>query len=361
MNPDPVQRYISSLNGSSKKDAGLDVTSLDILEQFAWEKYLSAYQICSNLKSTHLKLAYKNVNKRTNALLSSGLIQETEVEGISNKHRAKYYRLTEYGIYQLFLNRLNSLLINPSDVRKRRELSPVPNAQIFLRNYSDSFLFKTFLYAYFEKETLLAIGPSLLDDIYGYLSSCCHSIERNLKYSKLGDIPIIEKICSWNRIPGKDNEVLLSHLKQMFNLESVSPYNIKKENNSITVNTPSAPIVIKLDKAENRVRVMSTAGGQFKELEYDVNQLGQEMVVSKRIPSEESIKDIVNDAEKQIEQLIYEFVYHLASSATEASKEFSYYCEILSKDVKFMSVVEKINENRHKGFEKGYKKLTNTS
>ena len=131
MNPDPVQRYISSLNGSSKKDAGLDVTSLDILEQFAWEKYLSAYQICSNLKSTHLKLAYKNVNKRTNALLSSGLIQETEVEGISNKHRAKYYRLTEYGIYQLFLNRLNSLLINPSDVRKRRELSPYQTPKFF--------------------------------------------------------------------------------------------------------------------------------------------------------------------------------------------------------------------------------------
>ncbi|MFY9796588.1 MAG: hypothetical protein WAK17_27770 [Candidatus Nitrosopolaris sp.] len=41
------------------------------------------------------------------------------------------------------------------------------------------------------------------------------------------------------------------------------------------------------------------------------------------------MKGIVNDAEKQIEQLIYEFVYDIASSGTEASKEFSYYFEIL--------------------------------
>jgi len=56
------------------------------------------------------------------------------------------------------------------------------------------------------------------------------------------------------------------------------------------------------------MQVMSTAGGEFKEFEYDVRQLGQEMVVSKGIPSEESMKDIVNDAKKRLEQLIYEFV-----------------------------------------------------
>ncbi|MFZ0510979.1 MAG: hypothetical protein WAM14_05190 [Candidatus Nitrosopolaris sp.] len=70
---------------------------------------------------------------------------------------------------------------------------------------------------------------------------------------------------------------------------------------------------------------MSTAGGQYKDLEYEVDHEDHEMVVSKRIPSKESAIGIVNDAEKKIEQLIYEFVYDLASLATEASKEFSYY------------------------------------
>jgi hypothetical protein len=78
-------------------------------------------------------------------------------------------------------------------------------------------------------------------------------------------------------------------------------------------------------------------------------------------PSKESVIGIVNDAEKEIEELIYGLVYQLASSTPERSKEFSYYCEILSKDDKFMKAVEEIYESRHKGFETGYKKLKNRS
>lgn len=155
------------------------------------------------------------------------------------------------------------------------------------------------------------------------------------------------------------------HLKHIFNLESIDPYEIKKEYivekySTITVKTSSAPIVIKLDKERNKVVVMSTAGNdQYKELEYDVHRIGREMVVGNRIPREESIKQIVNDAEKQIEQLIYEFVYDPASSATdpERGKEFSYFCDILSRDRKFMRMVEEIYENRHKGFERGCEHL----
>lgn len=101
--------------------------------------------------------------------------------------------------------------------------------------------------------------------------------------------------------------------------------------------------------------------GQYKELQYDVHQLGREMVVGNRLPSEESIKHIVNDAEKQIEQLIYEFVYDLASSATdsERGKEFLYYCEILSRDHKFMRAVKEIYETKHKVLNVGTNYLEN--
>jgi hypothetical protein len=306
-----------------------------------------------------LKKAYKNVNKWVNALLSSGLIQETEINGVDNKHRAKYYRLSEYGIYQLFLNRVNSLLVNQSNVRRSKELSS--NASVFFHNYSGSLLFEIFLYPYFRRDTLFAIGDRLLWELYHFLSNCCRNLERNLKYSKVADIPVVDKVFSWNRIPGKDDKLLLSHLRRIFNLESIEPYKIKKEDtdekySTITVNTSSAPILIKLDKAKNKVVVMSTVGnGQYKELQYDVHQQGREMVIGNRLPNEESIKHIVNDAEEQIEQLIYEFVYDLASSATdsEIGKEFLYYCEILSRDHKFMRVVDDIYENRHKGFEHG--------
>jgi hypothetical protein len=359
MNQDLLDRYILLLYGSSTKDAGFDGKSLNILEQFAWEKYLSAYQIYSNLKSTYLKMGYKNVNKRINVLLLSGLIQKPETDTINSKHSAIYYRLTEYGIYQLFLNKLNSLLVNQSDVRK----GTPSNALSFFQNYSDSMLFETFLYPYFKKDTLLAIGSSLLTDLYGYLSSCCHSIERKVKHFELSDTSILEQIFSWNKIPGKDNDSLMLYLQRRFNLESIEPYDIKKEDAleypTITVNLSSAPpIVIRLDKARNKVIMMSrTSNDEFQETEYEVHQVDEENVVSSRMHSEESTQDIINDAEKLIEQLIYEFVYRLASSATEASKEFSYYRKILSQDEKFMKVVEQIYKNRHKGFEAGYKKL----
>ena len=269
--------YMSLLDKSSRKDVGFDGTSLNILEQFAWEKYLSAYQIWSNLKSTRLKMAYKNINRRINALFSSGLIEEIKPIGISNKRRTKYYRLTEYGIYQLFLERLNSLVFNQAYFRKGRETSPFANDQDaslnFLHNYSDSALFKIFLYPYFRKETLLAIGPAILQELYSYLSACCNSIERELESSQLG-VPLLDEgVFSWNKVPGKDEKLLLSHLKEIFNLESIDRYDIKKEDVSITVNTPSAPpIMIKLDKKTNKVLIMSTVGGRFKELQYDAHE-----------------------------------------------------------------------------------------
>src|SRR5215469_13683142 len=133
-----INEYIYLLHPSSTKD--VDRKSLDILEQFAWEKYLSAYQIYSNLKSTEMEMAYKNVNKRLNALLSSGLIHKIETDNINSKHSAIYYRLAEGGIYQLFLNKLNSLLVNQSDVRK----GTPSNALSFFKNYSDSKIFETF-------------------------------------------------------------------------------------------------------------------------------------------------------------------------------------------------------------------------
>lgn len=63
---------------------------------------------------------------------------------------------------------------------------------------------------------------------------------------------------------------------------------------------------------------------------------------------EESIKHILNDAEKQLEHLIYEFVYDLALPAPE----FSYYFEILSQDDKFMTAVERLYEKRRKDEER---------
>jgi hypothetical protein len=104
-----------------------------------------------------------------------------------------------------------------------------------------------------------------------------------------------------------------------------------------------------------------SSNGEFKLLEYDVLQLGKETMVQRRTHIEESLKRILNNAEKQIEQLIYEFVCDLVSSVTEATNELSYYFENLSKDGKFMRAVDRIYEDKQKVFEIGYRKLRNKS
>ena len=70
---------------------------------------------------------------------------------------------------------------------------------------------------------------------------------------------------------------------------------------------------------------------------------------------------IVDKIKKEIEQLIYEFVYSLGASVTdpERSKEYSYYRGILSEDNKFIKAVQQIYDNRHKVFERGYNMLIN--
>jgi len=62
---------------------------------------------------------------------------------------------------------------------------------------------------------------------------------------------------------------------------------------------------------------------------------------------------IVNGAEKQLEWLIYDSTSRMASHYL--------WNMMASQDDKFMRVVERTYENRHKGFETGYKKLRNKS
>jgi len=154
---------------------------------------------------------------------------------------------------------------------------------------------------------------------------------------------------------------LILHLQHMFKLKG-QKYYINKENQTITVSLESAaPIMLKLSETRDKVTIMSNVDGEVKSLEYEVHEMDGEMVASIRIPSKETAIGIVNYAQKKIEQLIYGFVCELASSGPEESKKFSYYYEILSRDDKFMKMLEEIYQNRDKAFERGYRRLTSSN
>ncbi len=369
MNLGGLVRYLSVVSRSVNKDPRFDYSLLDTLQHFAWRKYASAYQISSAIKNTAWKMAYKNVNKRLNALSSAGLIQETEIDDKqSNKHKAKYYQLTEYGIYRLFLDRVDFILINQSDVWPRGLSGSYTsiNTLTFFRNYSHSMLFEVFLYPYFTKESLIAIGDSLfLIKLYHYLASCCKEVEKRLNSKRLGAITF-NPVFSWDNIPGTDDQKLMAHLKEKFTLENIEPREIKKEDiehgSKLVVKIPDeAPVIITLDKTTNRVEIISkeTNQSRYKKLEYNVYLLDGKTVVGNKIDTDDdSTKYIIENTRRMMEELIYGFVYDLALLSPVENPEVSYYIQILSADNRFMQMLKEIYENRHKVFERGYDMLT---
>jgi hypothetical protein len=89
--------------------------------------------------------------------------------------------------------------------------------------------------------------------------------------------------------------------------------------------------------------------------------MGSDIVVVEPMIYEEIKSDgVIDKAKKEIEQLIYEFVYSLGASVADPERngEYSYYKRILSQDKKFMRAVRGIYDN-NKVFERGYRMLGN--
>jgi len=186
-------RYTSSLIEPYRKNTNLNETALNILGQFACEKYLSDYEI-SKLNSESHKVAYKKDSEGINVLLDSGIIQDTEGIVANNKYGARNYTLTEYGIYRLFLDRRDSFMENQSDVRKDRKSSPPQNALAFLDNNSDSALFEVFLYPYFKKESLLAWEKRNSTNQIFELKRMIQELEETLAH-KRGEMVYLNREC----------------------------------------------------------------------------------------------------------------------------------------------------------------------
>ena len=89
--------------------------------------------------------------------------------------------------------------------------------------------------------------------------------------------------------------------------------------------------------------------------------LGGEKVVGNKIDTHDSTKYIIENSRRMMEELIYGFVYDLASSSPAENPEISYNLQILSADNRFMHTLKEIYENRHKVFERGYNMLTHTN
>jgi hypothetical protein len=303
------------------------------------------------------KMAYKNVNKRVHELHLLGLVEKISPKENArvNKRKTIYYKLSEYGIYRLFLNRLSSAVVNQAAFRERQN-NPT-NMLTFFNNYQNSTLFELFIYPYFEKKTLSTIWNFLLFDLCSYLNECCHRIEPKLKQSIMS-IPIGEAMFSLEIDPDQDEYAgIRQYLKNRFNLHEISSVEKTSDKSVVTILAPCTKISI--DKIKKEATIISTANGKYEQYKYDLYPLGSEFFAMQKRASEEYLDDICDDLRNDMEDIFYRLVCILANKDPKRSAEFSYYSKVLFEDKKFMKTIERIYSDKHKSFEQGYKILRN--
>ena len=99
--------YISKLYYSIVDLRKIDDSLMPILSYFILKKHLSAYQIFKEEKSIDGKLIYRSTNKKVKRLLDLDLIERikdnAQLSEVELKRAAIYYKLTEQGLFALYL------------------------------------------------------------------------------------------------------------------------------------------------------------------------------------------------------------------------------------------------------------------
>ena len=347
-----LRGYISLVGNYCLNNQDIVRLNLNTLELFLQKECNSVYQIYSYLKSTGLKVSYKNVHKKIRKLLLLQLIEEQEV--YEPKHGAIYYRLSEYGIYYLFLKNLDGILFDQLALKKSQII--VFNAPNFLKYYSTNALFETFLYPYFDKGTILSINsPNFIIKIFRYLHDCCKEIDNMLSLLNynMRQIPILKELFSWNKVPGEDNMKLMASLEQIFNLKDEAQPDIKKIDNgmAIQVTTQNTCILVKLDPQRKKVvaTVSDAKDNSNKQYEYDYVRLNNDYKIGMTKTAEESLADDLH-TERLAEILLLRLVLQLATSYDQ---ERTQSLKLFSQDTQFMKLID----GTYKEFEKSYQIL----
>ena len=197
------------LDGFQSIGIQLKDDELDTLELFAQAETLTMMQINNVLKSTKLERTYKNVYKKVHQLKEMKLIENIPVVG-RVRNNEKPLKLTNDGIYQLFLKRPYGVLLDQLSIRKGKP--HVSYVSHFLRCYGNNLVFRLFLHPYFEDQTISIENFGLLLKLFRYVSECCKSLETLLHVGQ--SILLFIPKFSWNKVPGEDDKKLLESLKR---------------------------------------------------------------------------------------------------------------------------------------------------
>jgi hypothetical protein len=211
-----------------------------------------------------------------------------------------------------------------------------------MKHYGNTTIFEIFLYPYFDKQTIYASDIYLLTKLFKFVHDCCVQ-------SDLGDkIPYMIPQFSWNKVPGENDNELMTSLKEVFRIDNLDNAKIVKSHNGseIKITASKVSIVIKLDTIRGKGIATKESDTDPKKYEYKMLNLFSEPTAFRPIENNNGLF-----SKMLVETPMYDLVTDIGSASAQTQQEDI--ITLLAKDTKFMKVVEEI----HTKFEDGYNRL----
>jgi hypothetical protein len=339
------EKYVSEISKYSHRNYKLGPVASRILRLFLERPYQSTYQLFTLLKKEE-KMAYKNVHKRIKKLHSLKMIEIIGKESIKTDresiHNPKFYRLTTGGIFHLLCQ------------------GPRWGSKKIFQNYPDNIIFRTILYRYIERETLLQIkNLFLLGEIFSYLSKCCVATNRLIEAlgKHRGTDSVTMPLFNWDEFPGKNNMLPLMFFTFNFGLNLLGNPQIKKidDGRTIEISTKNKSVFIKLNEKKNAATLTTEDGKRFL---LDVEHSDNKIIVNGIIGTyrESNFERLAYDIQYNLLTLSFSIIMKLSKwdFVQVAAEENSNSFEILAHDQKTMYLLEKTKqlfEERYKTFQ----------
>jgi hypothetical protein len=289
-------------------------------------------------------MAYKNVHKKIQRFKTLHLIEETEIEG--TEHGAKYYRLTEYGLYLLFLKRIDGVYFDNFKFNKYNKIPDDPVDSSILRNYEHSALFKTFLFPVANWDTITGLKDIVALAFIHYLHNCCKMIDEMLSSKEIRD-RVKWYIYSWNTSP---NDLILDSLKEVFGLEHTDMDKArmdKIDESTQKIFNKNFSVLMKLDLKRNKA--VARLEKSKKQYEYEIEIVGSNIEIISHRDGKDRLLELQYQDARLIEPLACRIITQVGRYKSSNIDIF----DVLSKDDKFMNLVDDLHGN----FERGYNKL----
>ncbi len=158
---------------------------MQILSHFILKKHLSAYQIFKKEKSLNNKLDYSITNKKVKRILDLDLIEKikdyTQLSEVELKRNAIYYKLTEHGLFALYLkHKTYSPRPTVVTVKGKERLIPITLSKNSLLRYREYDFYKFCLYPWMDHNTIASCSQQFAKKIHDSLSDISQYVEKYL-------------------------------------------------------------------------------------------------------------------------------------------------------------------------------------